>query len=64
LPSNALEQPIDRLRAIDRPQLQRAIGKYLDPDQMDALVKRRKIALDLVDAAIAKFGKAEVFFDW
>jgi hypothetical protein len=58
------KQPIDCLRTIDRPQLQRIVGKYLDSDQMDALVKRRQIVIDLVDAAVAERGEANVFFDW
>ena len=53
---------IDRLRGLDRRTIRKALGRYLRRNQIDALMVRRKIVLDLVDQRIAERGEPAVFF--
>lgn len=57
-------EPVARLRALDRKRLEDALGKYLDDDQLDALEARRRIALEMVDRAVAERGGDETLFEW
>ncbi len=55
---------VARLRALDQRQLKKALGRYLEKDQIRALERRRRIVLELVDAAIAERDEDQVLFDW
>ena len=44
--------------------LWKALGRYLKRDQIDALMKRRKIVLQTVDQQVAAHGESAVFFPW
>ena len=53
---------IENLRALDEAAVKKALGRYLRPKQIDALMRRRKIVLDRVDRQVAARGEAEVLF--
>ena len=55
---------VTRLRALDRQQLELALGRYLEKYQVDAVDARRRLVLELVDQAIAEQGEAETLFHW
>ena len=47
---------VARLRALDQRQLKKALGRYLEKDQIRGLEQRRRKVLELVDAALAERG--------
>ena len=53
---------LDRLRALARPDLERAAGKHLTGYEMDAVMARRDKIVALFDAMIARKGEAGVLF--
>jgi len=55
--------PIERLRGLDARALRRALGRYLEKDELAGLEERRARVLRLVDAAIASSGP-ESLFEW
>ena len=55
---------VERLRALDRRQIKRALGRSLEKDQIRGLEQRRLRVLELVDAALAERGEEQVLFDW
>jgi len=55
---------IERLEALDKRTLKKALGRYLKKDQLQALEQRRQVVLERVAAAIAERGAEEVLFDW
>jgi len=57
-------EAVARLRALDRRQLESALGRHLEEKQIDALEARRRVVLEQVERAIAERGAAETLFDW
>lgn len=56
--------PIDRLRAMDRSAVDEALGRYLDREQIDALMLRRAKVLSAVDRLVAGEGEGVTLFIW
>jgi hypothetical protein len=56
--------PIEKLERLDRRQLNEALGRYLEKDQLQALEERRRVVLELVAAAISERGREEALFAW
>jgi hypothetical protein len=52
-----------RLRELNRQQLQRTLGKYLAPEQLDALDVRRALLVRHFDDQIASRGEVAVLYD-
>lgn len=52
-----------RLRALNKALLQRALGKYLSSQQLDALEVRRVLLVRHFDQQIKKKGEADVLYD-
>ena len=55
--------PVERLRGLDARSLGRALGRYLEKDELAGLAERRGRVLRLVDAAIASSGR-DSLFEW
>ena len=55
--------PLDRLRRLDARALESALSRYLDPDEIAALVARRERVLQRADEVVAAAGAATLF-DW
>ncbi len=55
------ELAIDRLRVLEEDDFQKALGSYLDGDEMEALLERRKRLLEHVDRLLEERANAEVF---
>lgn len=53
-----------RLRELNRAQLQRTLGAYLSPPQLDALDVRRALLVKHLAARIASHGEAAVLYDF
>ena len=53
-----------KLRELDRDLLQRALGMYLSPPQLDALEARRALLVRHFDEAIARDGEPAVLYDF
>ena len=53
---------VDRLRALDRKAVKKALGRTLRRDQLQAFMRRREIVLGMVDRQVAERGEAAVFF--
>jgi len=53
---------IQRLRALDRRVVRKALGRYLRRSQIDAFMTRRGIVLETVDRQIAQHGEAVVLY--
>ena len=53
---------IDRLRALDKRPVKKALGRYIKRHQLEALMRRREIILEMVDREVAERGEGEVFF--
>jgi len=53
---------VEGLRALDQATVKKALGRYLRPRQIDALMRRRQIILDRVDRQVAAQGEAEALF--
>lgn len=52
-----------RLRELNRGQLERSLGRYLSPEQLDALDARRALLVRHFDDQIASKGEAAVLYD-
>jgi hypothetical protein len=52
-----------QLKAVDKDQLKRALGPYLDGGQLTALIKRQKTLIRHIEKLIKKKGEGEVLFD-
>jgi hypothetical protein len=53
---------VDRLRALDEAAVRNAVGAYLKPDEIRALLLRRPILLAEIDAQIARDGEKAVLY--
>ena len=53
---------IDRLRTLEEDDFEEALGSYLDGDEMEALLERRKRLLEHVDRLLEEHPKEDVFF--
>ena len=54
---------LDRLRALDRPRLQQTVGRYLSPQQLDALEARRVLLVKHFDDRIGSHGEGGVLYE-
>jgi hypothetical protein len=54
---------LDRLRALDRPRLEQTLGRYLSPQQLDALDLRRRLLVRHFDEQIGRRGEGVVLYD-
>lgn len=53
---------ISRLRTLDQEQLRKALGRYLKPNQIKAVLRRSRAVVVMADREVAEKGEAEVFF--
>ena len=53
---------IDRLRTLDKRTLKKALGRFVKRHQLEALMRRQEIILEMVDREVAERGEADVFF--
>jgi hypothetical protein len=51
------------LRVLDKNTLQRKLGKYLSPEQLNALEIRRQLLVKYFDERIARYGETAVVYD-
>lgn len=56
-------QLLERLRALDHDTLERALGSYLQPAQLDALAARRQALVTHFDDEIVRRGERAVLYD-
>lgn len=54
---------LERLRALDEPTVRGAVGKYLRPGEIEAVLVRRRLIVEHFDALIAEKGVDTVLFD-
>ena len=54
---------LGRLRALNRPRLQQALGRYLSSQQLDALEVRRTLLVKHFDGQIESRGEGVVLYD-
>jgi hypothetical protein len=55
-------QALGRLRALDPPTLEARLSRWLDGRQIESLLKRRDLVLDLAERLVAEKGEREVLF--
>jgi hypothetical protein len=57
-------EPVQRLRSADRRAIKKALGRYLQRDQIDALMARREVVLRTVDRQLSEHLESDVLFPW
>ncbi|MDW7761484.1 MAG: hypothetical protein SCM96_12740 [Acidobacteriota bacterium] len=54
---------VERLRGLDAKTIRTSVGKYLNPKEIQAVLKRRDLILDELDELIRKHGEDAVFYE-
>ena len=53
---------VEKIQALDRSSVERNLGDYLSLTQIDGLVKRRQLVLDLIQELSKKYGERAVVY--
>lgn len=53
---------VEKIERLDRSSVERNLGNYLSLTQMDGLMKRRQLVLDLINELTKKFGERAVLY--
>lgn len=54
---------VERLRGLDKKSIKTAVGKYLNPKEIQAVLKRRDLIIEELDDLIGKHGEEAVFYE-